>query len=291
MKIHAVINPVAGGGYAEDLWPDIRKEFSDFDMSFDYTASPGHATELAEEAVRKGVDYLLCIGGDGTLNEVSQSLIGSRTALVPMSAGTGSDFIRTTELTGLKEIRKSIADGKRMPIDTVRVDYEGGTRHFINVMEVGFGASVMNRVNSHRKVRGSRSFTSAVLKEIANLKKYDVVLEYGDVYDRREVVEIVIANGKYFGGGMLASRDSSLTDGLVDVHIIKYIGRIGLLKRLGKLRDGTYIEDPQVSSISLSNLKIRGTDVPFEIDGESIGNLPVDISVEPGSMLVLGNNL
>lgn len=291
MKVYAIINPVAGGGYAEEAWPEIKEEFSGFDLKFDFTDGPGHATELAEKAVINGAEYILCIGGDGTLNEVSQALVKTNSTLVPMPAGTGSDFIKTTNLADLADIKKGIREGKRSSIDAVKVNFEGGSRYFINVMEVGFGASVMERVNSHKKVRGSRSFTSAVLKEVMALKKYDLILEYGNVSDRREVVEIVIANGKYFGGGMLASRDSSLTDGLVDVHIIKYIGRMGLVKRLGSLRDGTYILDPQVSSISLSSLKIRGENIPFEIDGEAIGSLPVELSVEPKSIFVLGKDV
>lgn len=286
MKVSAIINPVSGGGYASEIYGSILEEFREFDLTHHLTKYPGHATELAREALNSGADYILCIGGDGTLNEVIQEIVHSSVAIIPVSAGTGSDFVRNTGFSDLNAVKDAMLEHSVRDIDLGVVRQQDSDRYFLNILEIGFGAAVMDRVNHRKKVRGGSSFVSSVLSLIPSFKPYPVVVEINGETIRLDLAEMVVANGKWFGGGMLAAPSADLTDEMFDVHIVSGIGKFKLLTKLGKLRNGSYIDDPYVTSYRTDSLIVSG-DAPVEIDGENIGSLPVEISMEKASLKVL----
>lgn len=261
-------------------------QFKEFELEYFLTKGPGDATEFSKNAVKSGSDYVLCIGGDGTLNEVIQSLAGSDTALVPVSGGTGSDFVKTLKFKDIESVRNAMANNRIRQIDLGLAKKEDEKRYFINILEVGFGASVMKRVNSHRKSRGGFSFTSSVLALLPFFKPFRVNLNVNRSEENLDLAEMVVANGKYFGGGMLASPDAELDDGLLNVHVVSGVGKLQMISKLGKLRNGSYISDPSVHSYKVNHLKISG-DAPVELDGEDFGQLPVEISVAEKSLKII----
>lgn len=289
MKVKIIVNPVSGGGYAKEVWSSLQPKFKSFDYSVEVTNGVGHATEIAGEAVKDGIEYIVCVGGDGTVNEVLQAIVKTDTVIVPISAGTGSDFVKTTNVTDIDSVISHINNGDSVLVDSALLKYEDSERYFINVLEVGFGASVMKRVNSHRKVRGTRSFTSAVFRELLNLKSFRFNIISDAFSGSLDAVEIVVANGRYFGGGMLASKMSSITDGKLDVHIIDSMGRLKLISKLSKLRSGEYVNDRVVTNMTLKSIKIYGDSAPVEMDGECIGNTPAEIQVIPKSVRIIGD--
>lgn len=286
MKVHAIINPVAGGGYASEIYSSVLEEFREFKVAHTLTRAPGDATRIAGEAVQEGTDYILCIGGDGTLNEVVQAMAHSDSVLVPISAGTGSDFVKTLGFRDIQSVIQSMKQKSSMQMDLGVIEHESGSRYFLNILEIGFGASVMKRVNSRKKVRGGSSFTSSLLALLPFFKPYPVKLVSEGVEEPLTLAEMVVANGKYFGGGMLAAPSAQLDDGLFDIHIVKGMGKLQMISKLRNLRDGSYVEDPAVKSLRVDKLEIKG-DAPVEIDGEDYGNLPVRIRLEPGALKVL----
>ncbi len=250
------------------------------------TKGPGDATEISREAVEKGSDFILCIGGDGTLNEVAQSMAGAGTVLVPISAGTGSDFVKTLNFKGLESVKNAMRAGRSRKIDLGLARREGESRYFINILEVGFGASVMKRVNSRRKSRGSFSFTSSVLALLPFFKPFKVRMKLDSSVEVLDLAEMVVANGRYFGGGMLASPEAVLDDGILNVHVVSGVGKLQMISKLGKLKNGTYLNDPSVQSYKVNGLKITGT-APVEMDGEDFGELPIEISVAEKSLNII----
>lgn len=286
MKVFAIVNPVAGGGYGEEIYRSVLREFESFDLEFHLTTGPGNATELARLALEKGFTHLVCIGGDGTLNEIVQSIAGSPIILVPVSAGTGSDFVKSTNLRDMASVIEAIRNNTSRPIDLGRITRNGERRYFLNILEVGFGAEVMMRVNSKKKVHNGRSFTSAVLASVPSYRPYEVSITHENGTETMKVAEMIIANGKYFGGGMLAAPDAELNDGLLDVHIVKGSGKLQLLAKLMKLRDGSHIHDKVVSSMRTSGMRIEGV-APVEIDGENFGQLPIEVGVEKGALRLI----
>ncbi len=286
MKLFAIVNPVAGGGYAEEIYRSVLKEFEGFDFDFKLTSGPGNATELAKNAVEQGYTHLVCIGGDGTLNEIVQAIAHTEIILVPVSAGTGSDFVKTTSMRDIPSVVKAIKNNTSSSIDLGKISRNGESRYFLNILEVGFGAEVMERVNSRKKVHDGRSFTSAVLASVPSYKPYEVKISHDDETQTLKIAEMIVANGKYFGGGMLAAPDAVLNDGLFDVHIVKGAGKIQLLMKLRKLRDGSHVKDSMVTSLKTSHIRIEGN-APIEIDGENYGKLPIEVSVEKDALRVI----
>ncbi|MEM3675511.1 MAG: diacylglycerol kinase family protein, partial [Thermoplasmataceae archaeon] len=212
--MRAIINPTAGFRSAPLGWPDIKRMVHDVTHDVVYTESQGHATSLAAEAVASGVEGIIVVGGDGTVNEVIQSVAGKDVIIAPIMAGTGSDFMRSLGSPGAPEVVSALTSGIFTKIDSAIIESNTFKRRFINIMEVGFGAEVMRYVNSHRRNRFS--FYAGILGSIWKLTSYEIELLYNGLHDDAEAIEIVVANGRYFGGGMLASPASSLTDGKLD---------------------------------------------------------------------------
>ena len=285
IRFKAIVNPVAGSGSSLHRWPEIKDMVLKITSDISYTTSPGHATLLAAEAVSAGFDGIIIVGGDGTINEVVQATAERDIIIAPLSSGTGSDFMRSLGLPDAHEILESLASGIFTRIDSGLMEYGNRRRRFLNIMEAGFGAEVMLYVNSHRRSRGA--FNTGVIRSLWKLRTYGITLRYGTSVLELETVEVVVANGRYFGGGMLASPDSSLTDGMLDIHIVGGMGRMELLSKLGKLRNGTYISDRKVNTYHLWEFSMEGN-APMEADGENMGALPVTVKAVPHSLSIAG---
>lgn len=284
MKIPVIINKSSGRAEFDSILNSLETELSEHELLIHSTEAPGDASRLASEYIKEEAKYIIVVGGDGTLNEAIQPLVGSSKVIVPVPAGTGSDFCRALNIKSVEDSIHAITDGTIKSFDTVLCRWGTRGRYFINILELGFGASVMERVNrSTRKDKGV--FRRSVLRQLLSLKNYKVGLTIDR--DDMEVIspEIIIANGVYFGGGMKASPESSFTDGLIDIHIIEKLGRLSLLRRFPKLIDGTYIRDSGVINTQGKSIVLNG-DCPIEMDGEVVGRLPMKIEVVPASILI-----
>ncbi len=281
MRILFIVNPSAGNGNSGVEWPTIERElrsrFNDYEYSL--TERPGHATEIARDGVKRGFDVIVSCGGDGTLNEVINGIAGSdvRVGLVPL--GTGSDFGKTIGIRSVEESLKVLAGGftEKIDLGIVKFDETGLSRKFLNILEIGFGAEVMRYVNSHSK-EGGNSFTKGVFSVLMKLKKFRVTA-HSDRSVEYETIEVIVANGKYFGGGMLASPGSSLSDGVLDVHVLKPVSKLTTIFRLKTLMDGTYIEKNYSIEDRVKSIRFEGNGNLVEMDGEVVGTTPLSIEV------------
>lgn len=281
MKLLFIVNPSAGNGNAGKEWPEIEKEI---DSNFPehecvLTERPGHATELAKNGAIKGFDTIVSCGGDGTLNEVINGVAGSeiRVALIPL--GTGSDFGKSIGIRSVQDALKALKSGRTEKVDLANVTFDetGTSRTFINILEIGFGAEVMKYVNSHSKA-GKNSFLIGVLSVLMKLKRFRVKFEL-DKLQEMDTIEVIVANGKYFGGGMLASPCSIISDGNLDVHIMKPVSKLTTLLRLKNLMNGTYIEKNFSYEFRGKAFHFLGKGNLVEMDGEVVGNTPISISL------------
>lgn len=288
MKVRVIVNPSAGGKMASASWPEVKRSLEILKPEIVFTESARHAEELARNSVRDSIDFLVAVGGDGTINEVIQGIVLTDTALVPVSAGTGSDFARSLGSPNVSELVDFIRAGRIRRIDTALAINNTSFRYFANILEIGFGSVVMQYVNSHARTRNS--FNRGVLMALGRLRSYDLKLESQDFTGNVRTIEIVVANGRYFGGGMLASPESSMIDGLLDVHVVSGLGRLRLLTKLNSLKTGTYVSDPVVRTFKCSKLIITGN-APQEADGENMGSTPVEIRCVPSSLNVVAGDV
>ena len=286
-KIHAIVNPNAGGGYSSNVWPKVKNLLSKYDLTYSITEKHGDAETFAEKAIADSNEFIAVVGGDGTLNEVVQSCEGKDITIIPVSAGTGSDFVRNFSINREGSIQDMIDRNISVSVDLGIVESSLGKRYFANIAEAGFGADVMKRMNSHKKKRGGSSFTSTILMELYNFKKFECSIQSEEFEETLDVSEIIVANGLYFGGGIKAAPDASMDDGLLTVHIIRGAGRAKLLMNLRKLKSGSYIHDKEVISFTTKRLHIDGSAL-VEIDGEDYGTLPSSFSVSSKILKVLG---
>jgi len=281
LSVLFIVNRTAGNGRAGNEWdeffPKIRTAFPEMRVAF--TEYQGHATAIARDSEE---DIVVSCGGDGTLNEIVNGIAGKNVKLGIIPLGTGSDFSRTLKIKDIDMAIASILQGKTIKVDVAKVDFpkEGKSRIFMNVLEIGFGAEVMSFVNRHKSL-GRLSFLLGVFSVIGKLERFTVEYSY-DGRDRADTIEVIVANGRYFGGGMLASPQSMIQDGLLDIHILKPFSRIKTLLNLNKLISGEYI------SLGLS---IEGKSQKFqvfeegnlvEMDGEVVGRTPISIEILAG---------
>ena len=281
MKLLFIVNPSAGNGNAGKEWPEIEKEI---DSNFPehecvLTERPGHATELARNGAIKGFDTIVSCGGDGTLNEVINGVAGSEIGVALIPLGTGSDFGKSIGIRSVQDALKALKSGRTEKVDLANVTFDetGTSRTFINILEIGFGAEVMKYVNSHSKA-GKNSFLIGVLSVLMKLKRFRVKFEL-DKLQEMDTIEVIVANGKYFGGGMLASPCSIISDGNLDVHIMKPVSKLTTLLRLKNLMNGTYIEKNFSYEFRGKAFHFLGEGNLVEMDGEVVGNTPISISL------------
>ncbi|WMT50512.1 MAG: diacylglycerol kinase family lipid kinase [Ferroplasma sp.] len=286
MKIYVILNPHAGNGRGVYLLDRLKRFLKDYDYIIRETKRNNDAFLYAQEALKGNYDYIVCVGGDGTINEICQAIVCKSTVLIIIDAGTGSDFVKSAGSISPEDIGNAITSNKIFKVDSVLVKYSGKTRYFVNIMELGYGANVIARVNKKLK-RNKNTIRHAVINELFKLRAYNLKITIKNEVIEGKFIDVIIANGKYFGGGMLASKNSVLNDHVMEVHMIKEISRMTLLMKFKKLINGTYIEDRDTINKIAQQIEISGDKAPVEMDGEVLFTTPISIELIPESINIL----
>ena len=266
------------------------------------TQAPGHATELAAQAIKNGARTIVAVGGDGTINEVvngffeRDTLISNDAGLAILPHGTGSDFQRVLRLPATSETTAAlIQKNKPRLIDVMKVLYtkpEGGwaTRYSVNMTSFGMGGIVASRVSRSSKVLGGKiSFVLATLRTAMTFRGSLVTISI----DNSETIEanvtnVAVGNGRYHGGSMLSCPNAEIDDGLLDVTVIRYLRIPQLVGNLALLYNGEIYRHPKVQSFRARFVRADSAQTTLiEIDGEPLGRLPIEISVVPRTMRIL----
>jgi diacylglycerol kinase (ATP) len=304
--LHVIINPAAGSGRAGRRWPAFEAEISrhGYDIKPNFTEGPGDATRIARQLAHDGARTIVCVGGDGTANEIVNGLIAdklpidpeTRLALIP--CGTGKDLGRTLGTRDVESMLRALADGTTAMVDVGIVtcsDSRTGervNRYFANVADAGIGAETAARINSSSKALGGFvSYFSGAVRSIASFTPWDVTVEVdGRPAYSGSAGMVVFANGRYFAGGMNVAPDASLCDGLLDIFVLKGVGKRALLTSLlPRVYRGKHVGHPGVIHLTGSQATVQSTaGMPLELDGEQIGTTPLMVGVLPGVLRVVG---
>lgn len=291
MKILFIINPAAGNGRAKRYW-EMNQEriFHEFGVQdYIFTKGPGNATEIARQASSSGkYDVIVSCGGDGTLNEIVNGMVFSNTKLSILPLGTGSDFGKTIGIRSLEDFIKAMKNGRTIRSDVAEVYFpdQNFKRFFINILEVGFGAQVMNYVNTHKK-HGSSSFIIGLFATISRMKKFNINMKIEEMDYSFQTIELIVANGRYFGGGMLASPNSMIDDGIFDIHVLKPFSKFTTIFKLRDLVNGSYIDKNYAHNFKGDDIKLFTRNLLVEMDGEVVGKTPIYISSGPRIDLIV----
>jgi len=303
-----IVNPHAARGTVGKKWPRIRelaeKRLGRF-KSF-LTTAPGEATQFARLAISEGARCVVCVGGDGTLNEVINGLMNKEGPADPrihlgfIPNGTGCDFRRTLGIpTDPEEALKIIKGGRTRSIDLGRLhytDHDGKvtTRYFHNLTSFGLGGEVDERVNrSGKKLGGFLSFIIATLVSLVLYEKKTIRLRVDDHFDEEvSVLNVAVANGQYHGGGMWVAPEADLFDGLFHVTVIGDLSLPEVFYYLPKLYNGKILKVKGVRSLTGKRVEaVSGKRVLLDLDGEQPGCLPAKIEIVPSALHMHGPEL
>ncbi len=298
MKRYAkvIVNPVAGACSTYRKWPRIRALLQHIGLIFEcqYTEGVGHAIELARQATEEGYPYLVAVGGDGTVNEVANGILsvdGRLTSLGVISTGTGSDFVRSAGIP--RDPAKAcsfLTSSRKMRIDVGVVEYcsggEAKRRFFVNAAGVGFDATVVEKTERLPKYFGGTiPYIFGLLRSLLGYRNKLVNLGVGDRVEEARILSVVVANGRYFGGGMKMAPYAQLDDSLLDVVIVDDIGKFELLQALPTVYKGSHLAHPKVRMTKVSEVRVESKErILVHADGELLGEAPATFSLKPASL-------
>lgn len=303
-----VVNPNAGNKKGYKDWNRIAGIFKDNNIPYSVkiTEKRGQAIDFTRKAIKEGHRKIVSVGGDGTLNEVVngvfiQNHCASRDIILGMiPVGTGNDWGRMFGIPLVYEgAVQLIKECKTMLHDIGLVTYYNGPhqekRYFINIAGVGFEAEVIRKTNKQKEKGKSNKaiYFYSLLSSLISLKIQEATVTVDGMENTSDIFSVNIGNGRYCGGGMRQTPDALPDDGLLDITVIKGMGRIEIIKALKILYDGTILSHPKVDGYRASHCKITSESLLYtEADGETLGHTPVEFSIIPASVnIVYGTRL
>jgi YegS/Rv2252/BmrU family lipid kinase len=285
MKNVFILNPVSGKGRALKFVSEIEQCFKNTDDTYiiEYTKYPKHATELAAYYAGIGAEHIFSVGGDGTLSEVLNGMINSDSVLGVIPAGSGNDFFKTlTKGYKTKNIVSRTINGNEKYTDAGIAN----GKYFLNIISVGFDAQVAHITNyiiRNSVFAGSNAYYIGILLTLIQNKAYKLNIKYdNDIQTSSNLTLIAVANGKYYGSGVMAAPYADIYDGCFDTVIVDNISRLKILKFFPKYKVGKYFEIKEVSIKANKKVKIESEEsFPLNLDGETIITNSVEISIIP----------
>ncbi|MBI2817434.1 MAG: YegS/Rv2252/BmrU family lipid kinase [Acidobacteria bacterium] len=293
----AVINPAAGGGKCGKLASAVLENLRSHGIKVDAveTRHAGHGTELARHAYQQGCRQFLAVGGDGTSYEIVNGLFpqaqtNGRPALGFLPLGTGNSFLRDFTDRGPDYSIEAILAGHRRACDVLRMTHKQGVIHYINLLSMGFTADVASLTNRRCKSLGEFGYLLAVLICLARLRRRAFPLRAdGDTEpDQRRCLFLTFNNSKFTGGKMMIAPKAETGDGLIELVRWGTIGRIGLLRNLHTLYDGTHVNHPLASrrAVRCVEFELEGA-VDVMVDGEVLALKCERLDILPGALDVI----
>jgi YegS/Rv2252/BmrU family lipid kinase len=259
-----------------------------------FTERPGHMTELARAAAAAGTELVVVVGGDGSINEAANGLVGTGAELAVLPNGTGQDFVRTHGIpSDLDAAVDVVLHGVAREIDAGRVTYrtwagEEAQRHFANVASAGMSGAVAQRANQMSKALGGRTtFFYALVRVFFTWENTELTVELDSETRTGRMHDVVVANGRWHGGAMLLAPDARPDDGLFDVLLIGDVTKADFVRTVPKIYRGTHLSHPKVEVVRSSRVRVDATEpLPIELDGEQVGTTPATFEIVPGALRI-----
>jgi YegS/Rv2252/BmrU family lipid kinase len=277
-RFFAIVNPAAGGGRSAKLAGPAIARLREKGMQVDVIAStgPGHAVELAREAYDQGYRHFLAVGGDGTAHEILNGIfagrkVTKRISLGLLPLGTGNSFLRDFTKVGAESSMQALFEGRTRPVDLIRLTHATGEIYSFNLLSIGFTADVAALTNRVFKPLGHFGYLLGVFVRLTQLRRRSFALRCDDdkTWDERRCLFLTFNNSKFTGGTMLIAPHADPSDGLIEFVRWGPISRLGLLRTLPKLYDGTHIEHPLASRRAVRHVEFNVADpIDVMIDGE-----------------------
>jgi len=300
VKTIVIVNPQAGNGRTEKIWPNIELALEKGIGSFEVlqTTCRGDATDLSRRILKEDAARIVAVGGDGHLNEVLNGFIendlpvNAESRLSFVMTGTGCDFQRSLGISGKwKAAVAKLKDAKVRKIDVGKVTYTVADktqkiRYFDNIASFGLSGAV-NHCLEHSRLRnylgGSPLFLWATIKTVFTHPNQSIRFRIDDGPEEESYSRLgLLANGRYLGGAMHAAPEAELDDGLLDLLMLKEISVAKFLWHLPKIYKGTHLKIPEIFFQKVRKFTAESSEkVILDIDGESPGYLAATFEVLP----------
>ncbi|EAR01969.1 diacylglycerol/lipid kinase family protein [Maribacter sp. HTCC2170] len=281
--------------------PKLEQYFEKANMGnvqFISTLREKHAIELARQATENSCDYLIAVGGDGTLHEVINGVLQAN---LPANAypvlgllpyGSANDFARTAGITNsIEELIRLIQSNTTQKINLGKIVLQQNheTRYFINIAGVGLGAEVAQNLAQSKSGFGpSFNYYKHIIKGFWAYTKKEVSCTSSTWRWKGKLLQMAVANGRYFGNAICIAPDAKLSDGQFQVAIFGDLSIWDYLKNLGNLKKGVKIKLPEVSYHTAKEVLLESNEAcGIEADGEYVGLAPATISVVPKAIRFL----
>ncbi|MCK5248030.1 diacylglycerol kinase family lipid kinase [Candidatus Bipolaricaulota bacterium] len=271
-----IVNLIAGQGRCKELFPKVKMELDRRQIQYDlhFTNEPMEAVDVAKMGIEAGFSHIVAMGGDGTVNEVANGLLGSDATLAVIPAGTGNDFVRMLGIPGNPmQAIDTLLDGTTRTIDLGQVEDD---RYFVNGLGIGLDAQVARDVLKMERLRGAPAYITAAVREVFRFRAFPVTLSTPEEQFELTCLSVGVANGIYAGGGFKLAPKADIDDGLIDISALGDYPKLERLYRLPKVRAGKHVDWKNVTYRQASEVTISSPNkLIAHVDGEPY-RLPCD---------------
>lgn len=280
MKHIFIVNPISGKGKTLKAVDRIKKvcEEENLDYEIHFTEYPKDATKIARK-YRFTKNIIYSVGGDGTLNEVLNGIVGTKNLLGVIPAGSGNDFYKTL----------SKIDEEYPVIDIGKVN----DRYFINIISIGIDAEVANNVSlmKKRKVPTNQIYNASLIYTFFKYKYKDIELSIDEKEQKKGKCTILtICNGQVYGGGYKIAPSAKLTDGYFDVYYVEKVNKPQLPSLINMLKQGIHEKHNKVHKSQATKIKFKcDKELVCNIDGEIMTAKKFNVKIIPNAITIYNN--
>ena len=279
MKYIFIVNPESAKGNAMKIIGNIEKVCKQEHIEYEvcYTLAQGDATRLAQ-SYKDEENIIYAVGGDGTLSEVLNGVVGTKNKIGIIPAGSGNDFYRTVKELAKAEIESDVGvvNGK----------------YFLNIACVGIDAEVANNVPLMKKknIKVKNLYTASILYTFTHFKFKQIHFKSQEKDEKGNFTILSICNGRYYGGGYNISPKASLEDNYFDVYYINKLRLPSIINLLLKLKKGKLEQDKRTNHFKTNNITVTSEEpIRFNVDGETIENTKFEIKIIPKAIKIYHN--
>jgi diacylglycerol kinase family enzyme len=288
-KIRFIINPISGVGKKGDL-PEIIEQHLDhekFDFDISITQYKKHAAEIAYKASLEGIDIVCAVGGDGSVHEVGTAIIGTTTKLAILPCGSGNGLARHLGIpVNIPKAIECINQHMAIRMDTVLVN----DKPFLGIGGYGFDALIAKKFDTYGK-RGFWSYVKLISREFWKFNPVNISVDLNGQIKTMPVVLCTIANSSEFGNGFVVSPTSDVTDGKIELCLLKPFRFWSIpsvifrfFRRTSHKSRFTEVISFQKARIKLSQNLAHYDGEPFDVRNE------LNVQVVPQSLSILVGN-
>lgn len=279
MKHIFIVNPISGGGKALKIVENIKEVCAKEKMEYEihFTDKRGDATKIARRYfLSRNVIY--SVGGDGTLNEVVNGLVGSKNMLCVIPCGSGNDFYKTLEKM----------DDEMPLIDVGKIN----GKYFVNIVSIGIDAEIADNVSKMKKIKipPSQIYNASIVYTFFKYKFKNVEVEIDNNSRKGKCTILTVCNGRVYGGGYKIAPEALLNDGYFDVYYVDKIAKPTIPVLIGMLLKGTHESHKKVHKSKATKLKFKcDYDLVCNVDGEIMIDRKFDIKILKSALLIYNN--